>query len=268
MKKNTRSLWYLCAATAALPQVALAAIDITPDFGTVPTGWVTDRYQPHSFSNVGPYQGRTDVLGIEINSAQGMGSRASGQNSQFYNTQGMQKPISGGAGKMISADLYVPEVWGDGTKGSIRTDIWGVMSNGSTVTAYPILGFSNYGGAARFRAWDGDSGWVDLPSAVSYDDWNTLSIEFTGTSFAFSVNGTTHYVDATIAGSTGFSAIIMQAYNFFGDASLTGAVPVNYTAYWDNTVVVPEPSTYVAGALLALPFLAGAARRFRRTSVK
>lgn len=263
MKKSTTSL---CAVAIVLPGFAHAAIDVTPDFGTVPAGWVTDRYQPHAFSTVGAYQGRTDVLGIEINQAEGMGSRAPGQNGQFYNTQGMQKPLSGGAGTMISADLYVPAAWGDGSKGSIRTDIWGVMSNGSGVTAYPILGFSNYDGAARFRAWDAASGWMNLPAAVSYDNWNTLSIEFTGTSFAFSVNGTSYYSDTTIDGSTGFSAIIMQAYNFFGDSSLTGAVPVNYTAHWDNTVVVPEPSTYIAGALLALPFLAGAVRcRIRKS---
>ena len=42
---------------------------IMPDFGGVPAGWTTDRYEPASFTNVGTYQGRSDVLGIGITSA-------------------------------------------------------------------------------------------------------------------------------------------------------------------------------------------------------
>ena len=70
--------------------VVTTAAELMPDFGGVPTGWVVDRYAPNSFSNVGTFQGRNNVLGIEINSAQGLTSRPSGYQSSFYNTQGMQ----------------------------------------------------------------------------------------------------------------------------------------------------------------------------------
>jgi len=267
---TSRGLATRIAVLTAISMIAtsgMAAIDITPDFGDVPNGWVTDRYQPNHFGNVGAYQGRDNVLGIGITSAEGMGNRANGQNSQFYNTQGMQHALAGGAGTMISADLWIPTAWADPANGSIRTDIWGVMSHGTNVTAYPILGFTTYGGASRFRVWDGNTadGWVDLATSVAYNAWNSLAIEFTGSAFVFSVNGSVVYTDATTDGTTGFSAIIMQAYNFYGDTSLTGSTPVDYTAYWSNTPVVPEPATYLAGALMLLPFGTSLIRRLKST---
>ncbi|MGC3961034.1 MAG: hypothetical protein QM813_24815 [Verrucomicrobiota bacterium] len=54
----------------------------------------------------------------------------------------------------------------------------------------------------------------------------------------------------------------MQAYNF-ADPSISGATLVDYTANWSNTPV-PEPSTYVAGALLLLPFGAHTLRVLRK----
>lgn len=92
--------------------------------------------------------------------------------------------------------------------------------------------------------WDEDTanGWVDLASTITYDAWTRLTISFTGSAFEFGVNGTTVYTDNTIDNTTtGFGAVIMQAYNF-ADPSITG--PVNaqdYTANWSN---VPEPGFY------------------------
>jgi hypothetical protein len=80
----------------------------------------------------------------------------------------------------------------------------------------------------------------------------TLAIGFTGSSFVFPVNGQSVYTDATINGTTGLGAAIMQAYNF-ADPSISGANLQDYTAHGSNTPV-PEPSTYLAGALLLLPF--------------
>ena len=124
---------------------------IMPDFADVPTGWVTDRYAPASFSNVGAYQGRNDVLGIGISSADGLNNRPGAYQSQFYSTQGRQHAVSGGVGSVLSADLYIPAAWRDGGSGNVRTDMWGVMSNGVSVSDYPIIGFTNYKEDAHLR---------------------------------------------------------------------------------------------------------------------
>ena len=166
---------------------------------------------------------------------------------------------------MIAADLFIPNAWTDPANGNVRTDMWGIMSDGTpTVTAYPIIGFTNYGGSPRLRVFDGEisGGWVDLSNTVNTDAWTSLSIELTATSFVYRVDGSVVYTDSTINGTTAFSAAIMQAYNF-GDPSISGTILAPYTAHWDNAVVVPEPSTYVAGALLLLPFGLGAVRKFQ-----
>ncbi|MCK9993210.1 MAG: hypothetical protein Dbin4_01730 [Alphaproteobacteria bacterium] len=245
----------LSSAGLSCGMVAAAnAAAVMPDFGDVPIGWVTDRYDPASFANVGIFQGRNDVLGIGIDDADGLTSRSGGFQSTFYNTQGRQHAISGGAGSVLSADLYIPVEWEDSANGHVRSDMWGVMTDGSSVSDYPIIGFTNYGGAPRLRVWDGDiiDGWVDLLTPVAYNNWMAFSIEYTGTSYVYSVNDALVYTDATINGSTGFSATIMQAYNFCGDTSISGAVCVDYTAHWSNTQGVPEPMTMgLLGAGLA-----------------
>jgi hypothetical protein len=231
------------------------ATELMPDFANVPTGWITDRYDPHSFSNVGTYQGRSNVLGIEITSAEGFYNRPSGYQSTFYNTQGRQHAISGGSGSTISADLYIPASWGDAANGNVRTDMWGVMTDGTSVSGYPIIGFTNYGGAARYRAWEDDAGfWVNLATPVAYDAWTSFSINFTGSSYVFSINNTPVFTDTTISGTTGFQAVIMQAYNFYGDPSLTGANPIDYTAHWSN-VPLPGAVWLLGSGLAGLGFL-------------
>jgi hypothetical protein len=216
---------------------AASAAELMPNLSLVPAGWTTDRYEPTSFSNVGTFQGRDNVLGIEITSAGGQLSRPGGQQGLFYSTQGRKHLITGGAGDTLSADLWVDSSWQDSANGHVRSDVWGTMiDSADAVSAYPILGFTNYGGAARFRYYDGDvaSGWVDLLSTqVLFGAWNTLSIGFTGTEFTFSVNGVQVGTDATIGGSTGFKEVIMQAYNF-DHADIAGEVLADYTAHWSN----------------------------------
>ena len=252
MRKFLTSLACLAGLAMALPA---QSAPVMPTFATVPTGWVTDRYDPDNFSNVGSYQGRNDVLGIGISRDDGLTSRPAGYQSQFYNTQGRQHAISGGAGDTLSAALYIPEGWGDAQNGSVRTDMWGVMTDGTNVSEYTIIGFTNYGGAARLRVWD-DAAWVDLVMALDFNDWMDLAIEFTGSSYEYRVNGALVYTDSTINGSTGFTAAIMQGYNFCGDTSLQGAVCSNYTAHWSNSQssAVPTPASLplVMLALLAL----------------
>ncbi|MDR3412352.1 MAG: hypothetical protein P4L87_15670 [Formivibrio sp.] len=270
MKKLQLALWAIAGASATL---ALNAGVITPDFANVPTGWATDRYAPNSFSDVGAYQGRSDVLGIGISSAQSLANRAStGQNSSFYNTQGDGYQFSSlqGAGSVLSADLWISRSMADPANGAIRTDMWGVMNGGND---YPIIGFANSpnldgsgSSVGHFQVYDGDLGnpWVVLSTPVNYNAWNSLSIEFTGSSYIYSIDGTVVYTDNTVDGSTGFSAMIMQAYNFGDPANFPNENPADYTAYWSNTPV-PEPTTMVAGALLLLPFGASAVKILRKT---
>ncbi len=229
-----------------------------PDYANLSTGWTTDRYEPTSFSNVGTFQGRNDVLGIGITSAGNLANRPGAYQSSFYNTQGRQHAISGGAGSSISADLYIEESWRDGLDGNVRSDMWGVMTDGAAVSDYPIIGFTNYGGNARYRVWD-DAGWHDLAMAVTFGGWTSFEILFTGVSYDFSINGVQVHTDTAIDGSTGFSAVIMQAYNF-ADPAISGAENVDYTAHWSNTQNVPEPGTI---ALLGLA-LAGVGVMRRR----
>lgn len=255
-------------AGAAIGAVQAAwAAPVLPNLATAPVGWTTDRYDAASFGNVGTYQGRSDVLGIRIDSTTDLANRAPGFNSSFYNTQGRQTAVSGGAGSVIAADLYIESAWLNATNGLVRSDMWGVMTDAtSSVSAYPIIGFTNYGGVARLRVYDGDvaGGWVDLASAPAFGAWTALAIEYTGTSFDYFVNGAMVYSDLTTGATTGFSAAIMQAYNF-ADPALGNNATTAYTAHWSNAqaAAVPEPGT-LALLAVALAGLVAAQRRKAR----
>jgi len=258
----------MLTATISLGAIGIAspasATEMMPNYATLPTGWTVDRYDPAGFSNVGPFENRSDVLGISIAASGNVANRGGSFASSFYNTQGRGYDLAGGVGSTLTADLFIPTSWGDALNGSRRTDMWAVMSDGSAVTDYPIIGFTNYGGAARFRVWDGDllggSGdWVNLGNAVNYDDWNTLQIAFTGDSFVYSVNWSVAYVDTDVNGSTNMDRVLMQAYNF-GDPAISGAVVNDYTAHWS----VPEPASVIL-LLTGLLGMNAVRKRARRT---
>jgi hypothetical protein len=269
--KMKKTLMLIACPLALAAVVAKADIDITPSFSTVPTGWATDRYAPNSFSDVGTFQGRNNVLGIGISSAQSLANRPAAYQYPFYNTQGDGYQFSSlqGAGSVLSADLYISSSMSDPDNGAIRTDMWGVMNGGAD---YPILGFANslnapeYTGSVggHFQIFDENlNNWVILSAPVDYNAWNTLAIDFTGTSYVYSVNGSIVYTDGALSGSTGFSAMIMEAVNFGDPSTYPGVNAADYTADWANTPV-PEPTTILAGVMMLLPFGASSLRVLRR----
>jgi hypothetical protein len=214
-------------------------------FADAPTGWSVDRYAPDSFSNIGVFAGRTDVLGISIGPNGNFGSRTAGFNSSFYNTQGMSQSISGGAGSSISLDLYVDASWATASSGFRRTDMWGVVNDASkSIVDYPIIGYTNNdNGFAGFRVYNDQTGsWLDLKStaaAVNYGAWNSLAINFTGSDFIYDVNGVQVADLAADPTAVSFSSVIMQGYNCNSDPSITNLTCNAYTADW----AVPEPAT-------------------------
>lgn len=255
---------YIAAAVLVAGTVSAQAALVMPNFADVPTGWSTDRYQPAAFANVGTYQGRNDVLGITISSAQSAANRGA-QSAMFYNTQGMQHAITGGAGSTLGAALYMDDSWANSANGWVRSDMWGVMSDVLGVTDYPIIGFTNQGGNARYRVYDGDvsanGGWIDLATAVNYGSWTSFQMTYNGGySMDFFIDGSLVYTDNTIGygdASEGFSAVIMQAYNYGDPTNFPNAVVTDYTARWSN---VPEPASLALFGL-ALAGLAATRRR-------
>ncbi len=257
------------------------AIEVMPSFAGAPGGgWNTDRFDAAVFTDIGTYQSRNNVLEIGITAAENVANRgnASGQGylkGSFYNTQGKLRAITGGAGDTLSADLYIPAAWSNASNGNVRTDMWGIMVDSAAPTPappatrtndYPIIGFTNYDGAARLRAYDSNDGiWTNFSAPINYDAWNALSIKFTGTSFEYSVNGSLVYTDTDLstAAPSKFGYTIMQAYNF-GDPSLPSVTSTaDYSVHWSNVSAVPEPEAYVLAlsGLMMVGVFGGARRR-------
>ena len=260
----------LTAGTLAIATTALQAqTNVTPNLSAGVGSFYTDRYAPAGFATNNGIQGRNDVLQITIDASTNAGNRG-GLGATFYNTQGKKTDVNTAGSWFFRSDLYVAEGWATPrSNGYVRTDMWATSTDNPTFTnpsAYPIVGFTNFGGAARFRGWNGGS-WTDFSSTVNFGQWNTLEMMFDENSDLLS-----YFVNGVLAGtvndvvSTGVGNVMYQAYNF-NDPALSISGNPDYVTNWSNTAVVPEPSTY---ALLAtgLALLAAGARRRRRTAAE
>ncbi len=229
------------AAPKPSPRATTAFTNLMPSFSTVPfsgtsPSWPVSRYAPATFAQPGGGTGQAPfLLGIGIDQAQGYSNRPAAYQSQLYGYQGRSHAVAGsGSGDAIAADLYIPSTLGDTTQGNAATYMWAVGSKGGAESDYAIIGFTNSVGHGEYTVWDETSqGWIDLPGTVSYNAWNAFSIQFTGSTFDYYVNGTKVYSMANQFGSSLVSGTIMDAVNFFDPTtSFTGR---NYGVGWSDT---------------------------------
>jgi hypothetical protein len=202
-----------------------AVTNIMPSFAGAPTGWTSDRFDPNSFTDIGTFEGRSNVLQVGITSAEGGLNRPAGKQGSLFSTQGMQHTLTGGVGSVLSADLFVPLAWASEANGSVRTEILATMSDvGFPENDYPAIGFTNESGTGTFRYFDPETGkWNDIMSKVAYDDWTSLSITLAlnpnpiddPNQYIFAINGIEVYSNTFTNYSTSFQDVAIQAYNFY-----------------------------------------------------
>ncbi len=239
-----------------LPRAAAVPSNLMPSFASL-TGWNTDRYDPASFTAVTGVNGRNAEVQIGISSAQGQAFRPAAFQSQVYGYQGKNHSVAGvGAGDFVSADIYVPSGLNISANGNAASYLWAIGSNGSD---FSVIGFTNSIGHGGFSVWDDGTGaFVDLPVtgagavAVNYNAWNTVSVQFTGATFDYYVNGVKVYSMTTNYGSTKLTSTVLDAVNFFDPT--TSFIGLNYTITWADT---PTPQTITFGPLSAVSATVG-----------
>lgn len=221
-----------------------------------PNAWYPDRYRPNAFDSQN--FGGDNRLHLNINAADGLAVRPSGYNSQFYNTQGRKYDLGNGTYTAIRGTLYVGSDWNSQLR---RSDMWATTKdNLNQISGYPIIGFANVRLdtpqlVCRVYSQDTDhnpgngyqAGWVDVstkvPGGVVTNRWYTIEVRLKPGAFEYYVDGVQVYSDILTFGSTTFSDMMIQGYNF-NDSSLgTGAYPPGlddtYDIYWDDVEALP-----------------------------
>ena len=239
---------------AVLPGAAFA--QFTDTFGSINSAWVTDRHDPAGFESVSFLGDNRLKLTIQ----------PPAESDANQNTQGRHRTTAITGLWTVSAQVFVDAAFNTPTGTLARSDLW---ANSGTPQSgdYAIFGFTNASPTAptnltasdrsfRFRAWSGNTGWVDLgvPSGFTFDAWHTITATSTGSAFEFRLDGVLLLTNATPAGNNLLSVTI-QGANFGG----TG-----YSVYWDNVsaTAIPEPTTSaLLGALAVLGFAVHLRRR-------
>lgn len=243
----------------ALAGNATGGVIFADTFDSINPNWTTDRYAPAIFESIADPTLRNDgnVLRLGVDDADSETNRPGAFSSTFYNTQGRQMNMAPGVGPSwtISAEVFIDSSWDPTTGNSRSTGIWTRDSNPvENNSNYPIMNFHTQDNNFSLRAWDSLVGWQDLGTSAfnGFDTWNTMTIEATGSSFDYYLNGTFLWSDLTAStpGNEDLSRFFLQAYNF-GEGG--------YEVYWDNLVVTPTPGTL---SLLGLGVL-GCQRRRR-----
>ncbi len=193
------------AFAAVLAATASAA---TPPFSYGGLNWEVDRYNADNYTFPVSYQGRTDVMQIDLGPNGYADNRPGPFTSQFYSTQGIKAAtgLPGGEG-FVSVDLFVPAAWNFNATSTVdgshqgnnygnftSVGLWGQINDSSAVTqGFPILRFRNAGEVAGnyIYGWNDNLG-QNIPSAgavVNYNGWNTFRIEYRGDSYRYYLNG-------------------------------------------------------------------------------
>ncbi|HTK39675.1 MAG TPA: Ig-like domain-containing protein [Patescibacteria group bacterium] len=212
-------------ASAALSVGALAPGD-TVSYSSVPfnaSEWSVDRATPSGGYSVGSFGGRDNALniGVDVTNRSTLGS--------FYYTEGLKKDLTGSTA--VKADLYVDSAW---NTIPTRAGLWGVGSDGTNVSAYPIVEYTtnnaDMSGYTGWRTFNDETGvWTEVSAPVHTDGWNTVAVEYNSstTNFDYVINGTDVGSNAA-TGSNSLSAVILNQYNY---GPTTGS---NYDVHWSN----------------------------------
>jgi hypothetical protein len=192
--------------------------------------WQSDRYAPNGFA-IADFDGGSR-LKQSISAADCQTCRPPNFQTPFYNTQGRKFTLLKET-KVIETDIYISSDWTAENKR--MAGFWGTAFNSSNVAngSYPIIEYTTEG-TARFRGYEGDGSWVDIPNPAGFvtNSWVRLRIELlTNKQFKYSVktvaNATSTITTTTHANTTAYiGEVILQGHN-----TTTG---VTYDIHWDD----------------------------------
>ena len=203
--------------------------------------FVVDRCAPAFFQNIGLFEGRCNVLQLEVSPTNCL------PNFDFYRTQGeselYNQPLPIGATISYSGSLWIPASWATATVPSEyrRSDLWASFSYlGNPSFFYAVIGFTNEGGIPRYRYWDdANSLWIDSTYPVTFNAWSpTLEIRVTRLTQTQAI--LEYYIGGVFQqffflSADTFQSIFVQGYNF----------GTSYSAFWSQLTLSDSASPVV-----------------------